>query len=76
MTTSWAHFMDGNLIASAQANLGGLLLACFACFGCVIGAKVVWTGLFPSETTIRNSTIALIGIAIVTLTEWLVRLAW
>lgn len=74
MTTSWAHFMNGNPIDSAKSNLGGMMLACFAIASAIIGARIAWTGRLPSNATQRNYTLALVGIAVVTLADWLARL--
>lgn len=74
MTTSWAHFMNGNLIASAKSNLGGMMLAFFAIASIFVGARIAWTGRLPNFTTQRNYTLTLVGIAAVTLADWAIRL--
>lgn len=74
MTTSWAHFMNGNLIASAKSNAGGTMLAFFAITSVIIGARIAWTGRLPTVGTQRNYTLFLVAIAVVTVADWLVRL--
>lgn len=70
MTTSWAHFANGNVIAAAQSNLGGLMLAVYS-LGCVaIGLRLLVNGCMPSSRVIQIATIALASIAMVTLVEW------
>ncbi|MCA9136519.1 MAG: DUF2752 domain-containing protein [Planctomycetales bacterium] len=74
MTTSWAHVMRGNLLASAKANPGGMLLAFYA-MGCIgTTSRMAWDGRFPSHRVVRNYTIILGGIALVTVVDWILRL--
>ena len=76
MTTSWAHFMRGNLLASASVNTGGLLLALYSLLLVIPTAtRVAWTGHTPTERTLRKGAILLIGIVAVTAIDWVVRLA-
>lgn len=76
MTTSWAHFMRGNLVAAASVNTGGLLLALFALFVIPVSARLAWTGKTPGDVTLRRGTIALVGIVIITGVDWIVRLTF
>ena len=74
MTTSWAHFVRGNWVASARVNTGGLLLAIYALFTIPIAARVAWTKRLPSELILRRGAFALVGIVIVTTIDWVLRL--
>ena len=76
MTTAWAHLVRGQLIAALRANAGGTLLAALAVVSvpwlAVSAARGRWLGLAP-----RSIAVAWVGSAIllVTLIDWIVRLA-
>lgn len=74
MTTSWSYLVRGRLIASQQANTGGMLLGLAAIF---TGPWLVGTALKGRWflVTPRESYVVAIGAAIVlaTLIDWTIR---
>lgn len=75
MTTSWSYVTRGNILAAAHANPGGMMLAIYA-IGCIgTTSRMAWDGRFPSDRVVRIYTIVLVGIALVTLVDWGLRLA-
>lgn len=75
MTTSWAHFTRGQWWQSMRMNFGGFLLACFSVWIAWLAMRVVWMARLPSLTTQRRVTFASVTIVLVTLVDWLFRLA-
>ncbi len=75
MTTAWAHFADGNVLASARANVGGLFLAIYLLCCVVPVARMTMRGALPSPAFFRNAALTLTGIVLVTFVDWAVRLA-
>lgn len=74
MTTSWAHFTRGQLWQSAQVNAGGFLLAGYSLLVVFLSLGSLWSGRLPSPRTQLFLTLALIGIVVVTVMDWLMRL--
>ena len=74
MTTSWAHFVRGNWIASGRANVGGFLLACLSLVVVLMAIPVIRTGTPPSVTQQQWLTYGLVGVLLVTLMDWVLRL--
>ena len=75
MTTSWAHLTKGNLFAATKANVGGVLLAFCLLSSVVPVTRMIRSGQMPSPLLIRNATVVLIGVVLVTLADWAIRLA-
>lgn len=77
MTTSWAYLIRGNLLGSLRANTGGCLLGIVAlaavpwCFGASATGRWWWIG--PDE---RLGLAVAVLILLVTLVDWVLRLAW
>lgn len=74
MTTSWAYLMNGDLVLAAQANLGGLLLGAMTIGSFAVTLPMAVHGRMPRDRVIKNATIGLSAIVVVSLTEWLWRL--
>lgn len=76
MTTSWALATHGRLLAAAQANSGGLLLAMIAVtmgpWSLVSGLRGRWLGGPPSDRLLAVSAVLVV---VVTLADWAVRLS-
>jgi hypothetical protein len=75
MTTSWAHLMHGQVIESASANTGGLLLALFAiAAGPWMLASGIrgqwWIGALEPQWVLAGSGVVMF----VTLVQWIWRL--
>ena len=75
MTTSWAHFVRGDLVASVRANVGGALLAAIAL---VTGPWLLLSGVFgrwllktPEDWNVIATSLLVLT---VTLIDWSVRL--
>ena len=76
MTTSWAHFVRGNIVGSLQSNSGGTMLALASA---VAGPYLLVSGLIgrwwirqPNEWVV----VAVAGvIVLVTLVDWGIRLS-
>jgi hypothetical protein len=75
MTTSWAHFTHGHVVAALEANVGGTMLALLALvFGPTLVASAIrgrWIGWELSEWTIA---VASITVLLVVFVEWGCRL--
>jgi hypothetical protein len=75
MTTSWALATHGRLLAAAQANAGGLLLALIAVvmgpWSLVSGLRGYWIGGPPSDRLLAGSAILVV---VVTLLDWAARI--
>jgi hypothetical protein len=74
MTTSWALATHGRLLAAAQANAGGLLLALVAAtmgpWSLVAGLRGQWIGGPPSDRLLAGIAILVV---VVTLVDWTAR---
>jgi len=75
MTTSWAHFVRGEWLASASVNLGGFLLALAAIATSGLFLHAAWRARMPSIEAQRWLSLAAVAIAVVTITDWGRRLA-
>jgi len=75
MTTSWAHLMRGNLLASVRANSGGTLFALAAIASgpwlLVSGLAGRWRMWRPNERTVLILGLSIIA---VTILDWCFRL--
>ena len=74
MTTSWAHFMDGNIRASAEVNLGGFML-CITCLFCapwflISAIKGRWILMRMTDGRIL---VFLVSWLLVTMADWVLR---
>ena len=74
MTTSWAYLTRGRLVASAMSNLGGMMLGLLCIMSIPVLAGTVWKGIGPTDEMVRRLTYILVGITLVTLVEWGIRL--
>jgi hypothetical protein len=75
MTTSWAHFTQGQWARSFQVNAGGFLLACFSIVLGTLALRTGFSGQMPSLRSQQAVTFTAVGIAVVTLLDWIMRLA-
>lgn len=75
MTTSWAYLVRGRLIASQQANTGGMLLGLTSMFAgpwlFLSGLRGRWVGVIPREWVVVAVGV---GIILTTLGDWAFRL--
>ncbi len=74
MTTSWAHFVRGQFLKSAQSNIGGLALAFYCLAFALVSAKTAFLGDWPSIRVQKWLAFSLMAIAIVTVVSWIFRL--
>lgn len=74
MTTSWALATHGRMLAAAQANAGGLLLALIAAvmgpWSVASGLRGRWLGGPPSDRLLAVSAVLVV---VVTLMDWAAR---
>ncbi len=75
MTTAWAHATRGNLIASAQSNAGGLLLACSAMVSVVwlLGSAI--RGQWIIQPHVPTILMLMMIVVVVTLGHWLIKIS-
>ncbi|WP_197167670.1 DUF2752 domain-containing protein [Neorhodopirellula pilleata] len=73
MTTSWSHFMRGELATSLRVNAGGTALAAVAITVVLMGLKCVWTGDWPSMAARKILSVAVVAAGAITVTDWLAR---
>ncbi len=75
MTTAWAHATRGNLIASAQSNAGGLLLACSAMVSVVwlLGSAI--RGKWIIQPHVPTILMLMMIVVVVTLGHWLIKIS-
>ncbi|MDP6556058.1 MAG: DUF2752 domain-containing protein [Pirellulaceae bacterium] len=75
MTTSWSHTVRGQLPSALRSNTGGTLLAVLAViagpWGVISGIRGRWLWSPPSDLWVAA---LVIGILLVTLSDWAVRL--
>lgn len=74
MTTSWSYFARGNWLASMNTNAGGFLLALLSIAMILIAAQIVRHGRLPSPRVQTWLTLAGVGVLVVTLLDWTIRL--
>ncbi len=74
MTTSWAHFMRGNLIESVQTSVGGFLFAILALWITFLAVRALLTARAPTHKTQWLVTLTAAGIFAISLLQWLQRL--
>jgi hypothetical protein len=74
MTTAWAHFVRGQWARSLSANPGGFLLAVYSLGFALASLRTLWTASLPAATTLRGFALTLIAIALVTFSDWALRL--
>ncbi len=84
MTTAWSHAVRGQLPGALKANVGGMLLAVVAMGACpwtlACAARGRWLVRSPREGTFaglveRIVVLIVVLIAVVTLGDWIYRLA-
>lgn len=77
MTTSFAHFVRGQFVKSAQANPAGLLLAIVCAVNIPWAGVMAITGKYRSGYPISELFLWTVGpITVVALVQWIVRLCW
>ncbi|EMB13504.1 putative membrane protein [Rhodopirellula europaea 6C] len=74
MTTSWSWLTRGDLVASASANLSGMLLGLFVVLLLVLGFRLVWYGRSLSCRVNWWVGFGVVFIGVLSVAEWLVRL--
>lgn len=74
MTTAWAHFVRAQWARSLSANPGGFLLAVYSLGFALASLRTVWKGSLPAASTLRGFALTLIAIALVTFSDWALRL--
>lgn len=75
MTTAWAHVVRGGWLSAMRCNVGGALLAITA----IVVAPWSLVGVVRGHIAVPNDSLAIVwGIAIilVTLTQWMLRVAF
>ncbi len=76
MTTSWAHFVRGNVVQAVKSNSGGTLLALFSAISgpwmLVSGALGRWWIRQPNEWVVVAMASAVV---VVTMIDWAYRLS-
>jgi hypothetical protein len=76
MTTSWAHLLDGNLVASLGVNPAGTLLCFLAILAAPMTLWMAWSGQgTQSGWFIRFNMVTLILALAISLIDWIVRLS-
>jgi hypothetical protein len=73
MTTSWAHFVRGQWLASLQANIGGFLLALCASASILSCATAAVKGFAVSQRQLLAYVVGLLSVLAVALTQWCLR---
>nr|WP_255712941.1 DUF2752 domain-containing protein [Rhodopirellula sp. JC740] len=74
MTTSWSWLTRGDLMASAEASLSGMLLGLYALVVVVLGLRWAGSGRSPRSRVNWWLGFGVVSIGVVCATEWLVRL--
>lgn len=75
MTTSWAHFVRGQLPSALRANIGGTLLAAVAVvvmvwsLACTVAGRI-WLRLPSDRVLVLLAAIVIV----ITLSDWIVKL--
>ncbi len=75
MTTSWAHFVRGQLAPSVRANPAGALLAAMACVAVVVLIIHAVAGRTPRYGWLVTVAWGMIVVLVVALADWAWRLA-
>lgn len=75
MTTSWAHFMNGAWLQSAEVNAGGFLAALVSLGFAALALRTACSGEYPSRLSQQILLASLLAVAAVTLADWTLRLA-
>ena len=77
MTTSWAHMVRGQVLASVRANAGGALLAIVAATAgpwmLACGIRGRWLLRPPNEWVVIGIGLTVI---LITVMDWIIRLNW
>lgn len=77
MTTSFAHFVRGQFLQSAQANLAGLMLAIVCVVNIPWSGAIAFTGTYRSNYPVSELFLWTVGpITVVAVIQWLFRLGW
>lgn len=74
MTTAWSHTIRGDLVAAANSNLGGLLLAGYAVYALAMSRRMIVHNHWPSRGNRNAATFSLLAITCVTVVNWCWRL--
>lgn len=74
MTTSWSHFMRGNIVASWNANPGGLCLAVLSTAAGIWGFFVAFRGKYVRFLPNRTGWAIALVITAITLVDWAFRI--
>jgi len=75
MTTSFAHFVRGHFVRSAQANAAGFLLAAVCAAGIPLMARLAVTGRQVDVSSVSEVLMWIVGaVTVVSLIQWFFRL--
>jgi hypothetical protein len=74
MTTSWAYFVRGQFVASAQANPAGAMLATMACVAVVVLIFHTVAGRIPRRGWLVGLAWGMIVVFVVAVADWAWRL--
>ncbi len=74
MTTSWSHFARGQWASSMTVNPGGFLLAIMVLGGLPAAVTAILTGNPPGRQAQFAGLLALLSVAVVSVTNWAIRL--
>ena len=74
MTTSWSHFVRGELASGLRASVAGTLLAVSACVGLTVAMIGVVSGRMPGRRWAVLAVWGMTGILLTAVAEWLVRI--
>jgi hypothetical protein len=70
MTTSWSHFVRGEMISSLRANLAGALLAILVSVAVVVLVSGCWTGRTPGRGWLVAAAWGMILILTIAVADW------
>ena len=74
MTTSWAYFVRGQMVSSAQANPAGAMLAAMACVAVVVLMIHVVAGRTPRRGWLAAVAWGMMVVLVIALADWARRL--
>jgi hypothetical protein len=74
MTTSWAHFMQGEWLESLQTSVGGFLFAILALWIAFLAIRSLLTARLPTDRTQWQVAVTAAAIFAISLVQWLERL--